>query len=550
MLATSHQPDSEGAEMRSTDEREAGAGPNTTGSTKIQVLVVGAGPVGLVAACDLARRGIAVRVIDAADGSPSGSRAKGLQPRSLEVLDDLGVVGRIMASGRSRTPIRKYKATTVLGTSEVNPDAQEPSSSTPYTRTMLIPQWRVEEVLRERLGELGVIVEYGSQLVGLEQDGEFAHVTIHNAGGRETVSVPFVVGSDGASSDVRKLIGVGFLGQTDETVRMLTGDVELSGLDRDFWHWWPSPDGKLLALCPLASTDTFQIQIGVSADAAEEFSREEIQSLIDQRSGRTDIRVRRVVSQSVWRFNVRMVDRYRVGRVFLAGDSAHVHSPAGGLGMNTGIQDAYNLGWKIAHVLGGAPEALLDTYEEERLPIAADILSLSSKLISERLKGGVPSEGRSTDTLQLKLNYPASALNDGPARSGAVVNPGDRAPDSLGQAADGTAARFFDLFRGQHLTALAFGPQSRKTAQVLAERFPGELRSFAVLPPGSLTAGLDASSVIDHEGHAHRDYGIDGDTLLIVRPDGYVGLRVTDPDQVRALDYLGRVLPPGRPVGS
>ncbi|MFC6155656.1 FAD-dependent monooxygenase [Kribbella jiaozuonensis] len=510
---------------------------------KIEVLIVGAGPVGLVAACELARRGIAVRVVDAADGSSSASRAKGLQPRSLEVLDDLGVVGRIMASGRSRTPIRRYAGTTVLGTSEVNPDAHEPSSSTPYTRTMLIPQWRVEEVLRERLEELGVAVEYESRLVGLEQDGELVHATVHNAGGRENVSVPFVVGSDGASSDVRKLIGVGFLGQTDETVRMLTGDIELSGLDRDFWHWWPSADGKLLALCPLASTNTFQIQIGVSADAAEEFSQEEIQSLIDQRSGRNDIRVRRVVSQSVWRFNVRMVDRYRVGRVFLAGDSAHVHSLAGGLGMNTGIQDAYNLGWKIAHVLGGAPQALLDTYEEERLPVAAGILSLSSKLVSERLKGGVPSEERSTDTAQLNLNYPASALNDGPSRSDAIVNPGDRAPDSLGHGADGSAVRFFDLFRGQHLTVLAFGPQSRKIAEVLAERFPRALRWFAVLPADAADAGLDATSVVDHAGHAHRDYGIDGDTLLIVRPDGYIGLRVTDPDQVRALDYLSRVLP-------
>jgi 2-polyprenyl-6-methoxyphenol hydroxylase-like FAD-dependent oxidoreductase len=525
-------------------EIQAGAGPNATGSAKIQVLVVGAGPVGLVAACDLARKGIAVRVIDAADGSPSGSRAKGLQPRSLEVLDDLGVVGRIVAYGRSRTPIRRYKGTTVLGTSEVNPDAREPSSSTPYTRTMLIPQWRVEEVLRERLGELGVTVEYGSRIEGLDQDGELAHATIRNALGSEQVSVPYVVGSDGASSMVRKLIGVGFLGQSDETIRMLTGDVELSGLDRDFWHWWPSPDGKLLALCPLASTDTFQIQIGVSADATEEFSQEEIQDLIDQRSGRSDIHLRRVVSQSMWHFNVRMVDRYRVGRVFLAGDSAHVHSPAGGLGMNTGIQDAYNLGWKIAHVLRGAPEALLDTYEEERLPIAADILSLSSSLISERLKGGVPSEGRSTDTLQLNLNYPASALNDGPARSGTVVNPGDRAPDSLGQAPDGTAARFFDIFRGQHLTALAFGPQSRKTARILAERFPQELRSIAVFPAGTLPAGLEAGSVIDNEGDTHRDYGIDGDTLLIVRPDGYVGMCATDPDQTRVFEYLTRVLPP------
>jgi hypothetical protein len=106
-----------------------------------------------------------------------------------------------------------------------------------------------------------------------------------------------------------------------------------------------------------------------------------------------------------------------------------------------------------------------------------------------------------------------------------------------------TAARFFDLFRGQHLTALAFGPQSRKTARVLAERFPRELRSIAVFPSATPPAGLDAGSMIDNEGHAHRDHGIDGDTLLIVRPDGYVGMRATDPDQVRAFEYLTRMLP-------
>jgi hypothetical protein len=271
-------------------------------------------------------------------------------------------------------------------------------------------------------------------------------------------------------------------------------------------------------------------QTGVSADTTGELSREQLQALVDVRSGRTDIRIRRVTWQSIWRSNVRMVDRYRVGSVFLAGDSAHVHSPAGGLGMNTGIQDAYNLGWKIAHVLDGAPETLLDTYEEERLPIAADALGFSSKLHSRGIAGIIPNEGQSRDTLQLQVHYPASSLNDVLPGAPAAVNAGDRAPDSLCQASDGTVVRLFDLFRGPHLTVLAFGPRSSQLASTLAERFRHHLHSFAVLHCASPTAERGASSVIDHEGYAHRDYGIDGDTLLVVRPDGYIGTRVPDPD--------------------
>lgn len=515
---------------------------STVGDSGALVLVVGAGPVGLVAACELARRGVAVRLVDAADGPTSGSRGKGLQPRSMEVLDDLGVAGRILATSRSRLPIRRYQGPTVLGTGDVNPGAPEPSPSTPFTRTSLVPQWRVEEVLREGLGELGVTVEYGTRLVGLERDGDVVRATLQTAGGRESVSVFYAVGCDGASSAVRKLAGIGFLGQTDETTRMLTGDIELSGLDRDFWHWWPSPGGKLLALCPLPATDTFQLQTGVPATTPGELSLEEIQALIDERSGRTDIRVRRVAWQSTWRFNVRMVDRYRAGRVFLAGDSAHVHPPAGGLGMNTGIQDAYNLGWKIAHVLDGAPDALLDTYEEERLPIAADVLNLSSKLLSGRVRGGVPGEGQSTDTSQLKLRYVSSALNGGPAESTVVPTAGDRAPDSLCQAADGTVLRFFDLFRGPHVSVLAFGSRSSGIAVGLAERFPQYVRQFSVLS-SSASPRAEGSWLIDHGGHAYADYHVGGDTLLIIRPDGYVGLRATDPDEHDLLRYLSRMLP-------
>lgn len=226
-----------------------------------------------------------------------------------------------MATSRSRLAIRKYRGQAVLGTSDVVPGAPEPTASTPYPRTVLIPQWRVEQILGERLGELGVAVEYGSELAGLKQDSDGVHASLQTASGSESDSFSYAIGCDGASSTVRKLLEIGFLGQTDETVRMLTADVEMSGLDRDFWHWWPSADGKLLALCPLAATDTFQLQVGVAPDTAGELPLAQIQALVEERSGRTDIRIRRVEWQSIWRFNVRMVDRYRAGQVFLAGDS-------------------------------------------------------------------------------------------------------------------------------------------------------------------------------------------------------------------------------------
>jgi 2-polyprenyl-6-methoxyphenol hydroxylase-like FAD-dependent oxidoreductase len=515
-------------------------------SVEGRVLVVGAGPVGLVAAVELARRGVEVRLVDGSEGPSSGSRGKGLQPRSIEVFDDLGIAGRLLAASRSRLAIRKYRGRVVLGTSDVVPDAPEPTASTPYPRTVLLPQWRVEEVLRERLGELGVTVEYGSELVGLTQGSAGVQASLQTVNGAENDSFSYAIGCDGASSTVRKLLEIGFLGQTDETVRMLTADVEVSGLDRDFWHWWPSAGGRLLALCPLAATDTFQLQVGVAADTAGELPLKEIQALVEERSGRTDIRIRRVAWQSVWRFNVRMVDRYRAGRVFLAGDSAHVHSPAGGLGMNTGIQDAYNLGWKIAHVLHGAPEALLDTYEQERLPIAADVLNLSSELIAGRVKGVVPGEGQGSDTLQLKLRYPVSELNGSPRGEHVYVQAGDRAPDSLLSGPDAAAVRLFDLFRGPHASALAFGPRSSKVADALAQRFPDYLKSFTLDQASSPTPEPGTSPFTDGEGHAHQDYSIDGDTLLIIRPDGYVGLRATDPGEAEVLQYLRRFLPEDR----
>ncbi len=219
----------------------------------------------------------------------------------------------------------------------------------------------------------------------------------------------YLIAADGGHSFVRKSLNVGFEGETWKEERLMTGDVRVDGLDRDHWHMWPKHKDGFMALCPLRATEMFQFQAQVLPEEAREPSLETFQRIIIERTGRTDLNLYGATWLSLYRANVRMVDRYRVGRVFLAGDAAHVHSPAGAMGMNTGIQDAYNLGWKLGAVLNGAKVSLLDTYEEERLPVAASLLGISSRLHQQTLKDRQWRRGE--EVLQLGLNYRGSSLS-------------------------------------------------------------------------------------------------------------------------------------------
>jgi 2-polyprenyl-6-methoxyphenol hydroxylase-like FAD-dependent oxidoreductase len=477
------------------------------------ILVVGAGPAGLVLANELARRGIAVRVIDAATKPPTSSRGKGLKPRSIEVFDDLGVAGRILAGGRFRIPLRKYLAGSEPITHELDADAEEPGGPTPYTRTMIIPQYRVEAILRDRLAQFGVAVEQGTRFVDLTQDSDGVLATLERDGQRLTTRAAYLVGADGAHSLVRRRSGLSFLGESNTEERHMVADLRLEGLDRDFWHQWPQPDGRnLLTLCPLPGADAFQLQTA-NPEVDDNPSIADMQELLRKMSGRRDIRLREILWASVWRFNIRMVDHYRAGRVFVAGDAAHVHPPAGAFGMNTGLQDAYNLGWKLAHVLAGAPSSLLDTYEEERLPIATDVLGLTGKLNSGGYVNVLPTSGQSRNGLQLALHYRTSSLSENGG--------GGRAPDGLLPSGD----RLFDIFRGPHLTALAFGPHSGEIAERLAAHHPEYVKA----------ATIDATTAI------RANYDEPDDRLVIVRPDGHIGGTFADEQAAEA--YLKRLLP-------
>jgi hypothetical protein len=226
--------------------------------------------------------------------------------------------------------------------------------------------------------------------------------------------------------------------------------------------------------------------------------------------------------------------------VFLAGDAAHVHPPAGGQGLNTGIQDAYNLGWKLGQVLEGAPATLLDSYEEERLPIAADVLGISTRLYKQGAQGEPDAHRRGSETQQLGLTYRGGSLARDEREAPATVQAGDRAPDAPCHDATGAPLRLFDVFRGPHFTLLAFGQRYAATVAAVHERYGTTVRAYTIARPGEPT---NEATLIDTLGHAHRAYDIDADTLVLVRPDGYLGL-VTHQSADRVYEYLGYAAAP------
>ncbi|WP_354643439.1 FAD-dependent monooxygenase [Kitasatospora camelliae] len=486
------------------------------------VVIVGAGPTGLTLACGLARQGVGVRVLERATEYNTNSRAKTLNPRSLEVLADLGLADRLMEEGRTHLPFRKYFAGEHVA--DTDPYAGDhPTAERPYEAGLYLPQPRVEAALRELLASLGVRIETGSELIGLAQDAE--GVTAELADGR-TVRGDHLVACDGGRSTVRKLLDIPFTGNNEDEPLMVLGDVELEGLEPDAWHQWFGPEGALL-LCPFEGSGTWQIQATPETDAEGRIvppSAEGFQRLIAKHTGRPEIRVRRAGWLSTWRVNVRMAERYREGRVMLAGDCAHVHPVAGGLGMNTGIQDAWNLAWKLGYVLRGlASPALLDTYQEERLPIAAWTLDVTSAgmtavLESTRTPGVGVEAGRVGDSTGLSIDYRWSPLAED--RLGGPLRAGDRAPD--GVLDEGPYGRLFEAFAGDRFTLLGFGP----AALPALDGLPDHVRPVAV-PAG--------------DTRTREAYGITEDALVLVRPDNHIAL--TAPAGARdAVDaYLERL---------
>ncbi|MHA6761714.1 FAD-dependent monooxygenase [Streptacidiphilus sp. PAMC 29251] len=337
------------------------------------VLIVGAGPVGLVLACELLQQGVPVRLVDAERGHTGHSRANVVWPRNLELLDRIGVTGKLAARGHRLAGTAFYADRERIAAAYLSE-----LDDTAYPFAVMIAQRDTERVLEERLVELGGAVERGvrlralvpeQQLVPGRQRGDgLPQATLEHPDGRLEVLTPqWLLGADGAHSTVRTELGIGFTGPQVDVSFAIT-DARLSTtLADDLSHYCYSPHGAIV-LGPMGD-GVFRIAVNVPHDAYSDASPpplELFQRLVDERAaGRT------TVDQLLWsgafRVRVRLAETFRRGRCFLVGDAAHVISPAGGQGMNTGLQDAFNLGWKLAGVIrGDLPASLLDSYDTER----------------------------------------------------------------------------------------------------------------------------------------------------------------------------------------
>lgn len=359
------------------------------------VLIVGAGPTGLVLALWLARLGVKVRIVDKTAEPGTTSRALAIQARTLELYRQLDLADRVVARGH------KVPAVNLWVKGEVA--ARLPFDSigaglTPYSFLEIFPQDQHERLLVEQLQGLGIVVERRVELLRFTDMGDRVSARLQAATGKEDCEASYLAGCDGARSIVRETIGTGFPGGTYRQV-FYVADVEATG---------PAINGELhvdldeadfLAVFPLAGKGRARLIGAVRGDRASHADELQFSDVSARAITNLRVQILKVNWFSTYHVHHRVSDHFRKGRVFLLGDAAHIHSPAGGQGMNTGIGDAINLAWKLAAVLAArAPDSLLDSYEAERIGFARRLVATT-----DRVFNFVTAEGALADILRTRV---------------------------------------------------------------------------------------------------------------------------------------------------
>ncbi|WP_200938633.1 FAD-dependent monooxygenase [Cellulomonas sp. Root137] len=513
-------------------------------SADVDVLVVGAGPTGLTLAAELARRDVRVRIIDRRHDRVHESRALAIQPRTLEVLAPLGVTDELIRRGNPAVDVQIHFPRKVVRV----PLFDIGATDTRYPFLLFLSQAETEAVLGQDLDARGVRLERGLELVSFEDGDDAVRCTVRDESGRkEVIEAQYVVGCDGSRSAVRREAGISFTGSAYPQTFVLA-DLEADGIQPGAAHAFLGGAGMLFFF-PLGRPTTWRMLAmrppGQSASDRDTVELREVQALADRYTN-GGVRLRDPVWMTNFRLHNRGASQYRAGRAFVAGDAAHVHSPAGAQGMNTGIQDAVNLAWKLALVISGrgAP-ALLDTYESERAPIGRTVLRFTDRAFTiatsthaavvfartriapavlpllVRIRVGRALAFRTIS--EIAIRYRRSPLSvDGHGAVGRAVRAGDRLPDAP-LTLDGRPTTLHEATAGRGFHLIVHGPADAACLGV--ERSlgggPGEVafhRLSKVAAPHVLH---------DATGWAHRLLGVDGfkSGHLLVRPDGYVAYR-------------------------
>lgn len=507
-----------------------------------EVLVVGAGPVGLTAAIELCRRGISCRIVDALPEPPQYAKAVGIQPRTLEVFEGMGVLNRIL----NAAVLMRGHIVYVNGDEVMRIELGLPHE-VPFGFVGL-PQYETERILTEYLGEWGTFVERGSRLTSFHQDEDTVTAALEGPNGGESVHVRYLVGCDGAHSIVRKGLGLTFEGAAFDEQYMLA-DVEVdwtqpNGYGIRSMHVTDGATDDLLVCIPLPGRGRYRMSMFVP-DGVLTPKLGHIQEVLDRLSPEA-AKASNLRWSSVFKISHRIVDSYGHGRVFVAGDAAHIHPPTGAQGMNTGIQDAHNLAWKIALTTrGAASPTLLQSYDAERRPVGEEVVGRTVRHARQGVGAGV------SDPVvvllreaQLLINYAGSPIVGGDFRRSPA--PGDRAPDARGLTRDAVAfpVRLFSILDGVRHTLVLYAASSTEidTLEAVAEAAVTaaheKLAVYVVAASDGVITDTKLPVLRDVDGGFAAAYRVAETSIFVVRPDGYLGFRTDHVNAESVLEYL------------
>lgn len=537
------------------------------------VLVVGAGPVGLTMAAELARHGLSCRIVDKSPAPSDKSKALVVWSRSLEMLEDMGAVAPFLEAGMAVHGASIYAGTRRLVHLTFEIDS-------PYDYGLMLPQCETERLLAAHLERFDLRVERAVELVALAPEADAVRAVLRPAGGREEESrFAWAVGCDGAHSAVRHQLAAEFSGEAEPNDWLLA-DVRVHGPvvedevtiyfhDRGVLLFFPIEPGRFRIVA--------DVGLAPAVEKPADPTLAEVQRVVDER-GPGGIALADAVWLAGFRIHERKVARFRHGRAFLAGDAAHIHSPAGGQGMNIGMQDAYNLAWKMALVhRGRAHDVLLDSYDAERAAVAEQVLRNAGAMtraatlrnpVARQLRNRFYALLGSLDIVQEKIGDTISQLafryRESPITGehrgraahawllGGGVRAGDRMPDAeLVEAATGAPRRVFEVTAGTRHTLLLLTGVEAPAAQIaplarIADaaraRFGDLLGIVTVAAAEDDDSPSVAGALRDPAELLHRRLGAASPTLYLVRPDGYVGFRSQPAEAASLIAHLERYL--------